>query len=58
MECLRAYFDLGEAAWEEVALAIAQYPVKNVDLARYIAQKYIIEESNLAKILIMLQCCI
>ena len=57
-DCLTAYFDQGEAAWEEVALAIAQYPVKNVDLARNIAQKYIIEESNRAKVLMMLQCCI
>ena len=54
-DCLTAYFDQGEAAWEEVVLAVAQPPVNNVDLASNIAQKYIVQESNQAKVL---QCCI
>lgn len=56
-DCLKAYFNQDEAIWEEVVLAVAQYPVNNTELARNIAQKYIIHEPNQIKILTMLQCC-
>ena len=35
-ECLRAYFDTGEAYWEEVARAIIKYPVSNKRIANTI----------------------
>ena len=55
-DCLDAYFNKGEAAWEDVVLAVAQYPVNEVELARNIAHRYL-HEPNLAIILKMLQSC-
>ena len=54
--CLQAYFDKGEAVWEEVILAIARYPLKKVGLAKTIAFNYL-HEPNQEKILKMLQSC-
>ena len=56
-DCLTSYFDQGEATWEEVVLAVAQYPVNKTDLARNIAQKYLPEGPSQANILLMLECC-
>ena len=53
-DCLNAYFDKGDAVWEEVVLAVAQHPVDEVDIARNIANKYL-QEHNLAIILKLLQ---
>ena len=55
-DCLNAYFDKGDAVWEEVVLAVAQHPVDEVDIARNIANKYL-QEHNLAVILKLLKSC-
>ena len=55
-DCLNAYYDNGEAVWEEVVLAVAQDPVNKAELARNIARKYL-REPNRTKILEMLQSC-
>ena len=55
-ECLTAYFDKGEAVWEEVVFAIAQPRLNKGVLARKIARRYL-PEPNEAKILKMLQIC-
>ena len=55
-DCLIAYFDRGEAVWEEVILAVAQPPLVKDDLARKIARRYL-HKPNQAKILRMLQSC-
>ena len=55
-DCLTAYFDKGEAVWEELIIAIAQPPLGKGDLARKIARRYL-NEPNQAKILILLQSC-
>ena len=54
--CLNAYYDKGEAAWEEIVLAVAQDPVNKAELARNIARKYL-REPNRTEILEMLQSC-
>ena len=38
MECLRAYFDGGEAKWSKVVKAVAMYPVNNKRVALKIAE--------------------
>jgi hypothetical protein len=55
-DCLTAYFDKGEAVWEEVILAVARPPLVKGDLARKIARRYL-NEPNQAKILTMVQSC-
>ena len=55
-DCLKAYYDKGEAIWEEVIIAVAQSPLKKVGLAKSIASKYL-QEPNLTKILKVLQSC-
>ena len=55
-DCLNAYFDKGEAVWEEVILAVAQPPLVKGNLAKKIAHRYL-HETNQAKILRMLQSC-
>ena len=55
-DCLTAYFDKGEAVWEEVIIAVARPPLVKVGLARKIAHRYL-NEPNQAKILTLLQSC-
>ena len=38
-ECLRAYFDAGEAYWEEVARAVIKHPVSNKRVAKTIIRQ-------------------
>ena len=39
-DCLQAYWNTGEANWETVIHAIAEYPIKNFKLAKQIAKKH------------------
>lgn len=55
-DCLDAYYDKGEATWEEVILAVAHYPLRKVRLAKNIAYRYL-QKSNLTKLLEVLQSC-
>ena len=55
-DCLTAYFNKGEAVWEEVIVALARPTLLKVDLARKIARRYL-NEPNQAKILTLLQSC-
>ena len=46
-ECLKAYFDTGEATWEEVIRAVSDYPISNKRVAKEIADKYIHKRDEL-----------
>jgi hypothetical protein len=35
-DCLRAYFDTGEAYWEEVVRAVIKHPISNKRVAKII----------------------
>ncbi len=39
--CIEAYFNDGDATWEDVALAVRLYPIQNSNTADKIEQKYI-----------------
>ena len=39
-DCLKAYFDTGEATWAEVVKAVAMYPIRNRRIAKEIAHNY------------------
>ena len=39
-ECLQAYFDTGEACWEEVVRALVIHPINNKRLASKLVEKY------------------
>ena len=43
-ECLQAYFDTGEANWNDVTEAIKKSPIKNNRLARSIAEEHLRDE--------------
>ena len=43
-ECLKAYFDSGEAYWENVVKALVRYPVGNRKVANEIVEKYKLRE--------------
>ena len=43
---LNAYFDKGEAVWEEVILPVARPPLVKADLARKIARRYLHEPNQ------------
>lgn len=44
-ECLQAFWNTGEATWEDVVKAVAEYPINNKWVAKtIIAQKYGIRE--------------
>ena len=46
-DCLRAYFDTGEATWEDVVRAVGEYPINNKRVAKKIANKYIHKKDEL-----------
>ena len=54
--CLAAYYKNGEATWEEVILAVARYPLNNLNLAKKLAHDHL-EDGNLEIILEILQSC-
>ena len=39
-KCLLTYFKMGNATWERVVEAVANYPISNTILAKQIAMKY------------------
>ena len=39
--CLQAFFDSGEALWENVMKAVIKYPIENMRVVKAIAAKYI-----------------
>ena len=39
-ECLKAYFDTGDATWSEVVRAVGMHPIKNKRLAKKIAEDH------------------
>ena len=39
-DCLKAYWNTGEAIWETVIQAVAAYPITNVELAKKIANSH------------------
>lgn len=45
--CLRAYFDTGEATWEDVVKAVEKYPFFNKRVGKQIASKYIHKKDEL-----------
>ena len=47
-ECLQAYFDTGEAYWEEVVRALVIYPINNKRLASKIVEQYQLRSELLA----------
>ena len=48
-DCLRAYFDTGEATWEDVVRAVGEHrcPTSNKRVAEEIAKKYIHKKDEL-----------
>ena len=47
--CLEAYFNLGNTCWEKVVLVVADYPFRNVRLAKKIADENGLDYSSIAK---------
>ncbi len=41
LRCIEAYFNSGEATWEDVVLAVTLYPIMNTKVANKITQKYL-----------------
>ena len=39
-ECLQAYFDTGDATWNDVVRAVSMHPIKNKRLAKKIAKDH------------------
>ena len=39
-ECLEAYWNSGEAYWEDVVRAVVSYPIKNKRVAKEIVERY------------------
>ena len=43
-ECLKAYFNTGNAKWTEVVDAVAMYPIKNMRVSKKIARGILHDE--------------
>ena len=56
-DCLKSYFNLNEAYWEEVIVAVATPPFRNKQLAEIIAENYLKDSPNKDKILTMIKKC-
>lgn len=47
LTCLQAYFNNGEAIWEDVVRAVREYPINNNREANAIEAKYILKRDEL-----------
>ena len=45
-ECLKAYFNSDRGSWEEVVIAVANPPLRNIKLAKMISSKYLSDGHN------------
>ena len=45
-DCLRAFYDSGDATWEQVVKGVAKSPINNKKLANEIAWKYIVHKDE------------
>ena len=45
-DCLRAYFDGGEAKWSDVVKAIEMPPINNKRVAKKIKEEYVLERNK------------
>ena len=48
-DCLRAYFNDGEANWGDVVKAVAMSPIRNKRVAKRIAKTYDLDYNNIIK---------
>ena len=46
LECLKAYFDTGEATWEDVVRAVREHPIYNNRVAKQIAKRYLHKDTK------------
>ena len=48
-DCLRAYFNNGEANWGDVVKAVAMHPISNKRVAKQMAKTYGLDYNNIVK---------
>ena len=48
-DCLRAYFNSGEANWGDVVKAVTMHPIRNKRVAKVIAETYGLDYNKIVK---------
>ena len=48
-DCLRTYFNGGEAKWSKIVEAVAMHPINNIRVAKQIAEAHGLNYNNIVK---------